>query len=38
MDGSRDSHTKWDKPERKRQIQYDNTYLCNIKCGTDDPL
>ena len=26
------------KPERKRQMPYDTTYLWNIKYGTDDPI
>ena len=26
-DGSRDYHTKWSKPDRKRQILYDTTYI-----------
>ena len=26
------------KPERKRKIPYDITYLWNIKYGTDDPI
>ena len=38
MDGTRDSHTKWSKAERKRQIPYDITYLWNLKHGTDDPI
>ena len=38
MDGTRDSHTKRSKPERKRQIPYDNTYLWNLKYGTDGPI
>ena len=37
MDGTRDSHTKGSKPERKRQIPYDIIYLWNLKYGTDDP-
>ena len=27
VDGTRDSHTKWNKSERERQIPYDITYL-----------
>ena len=38
MDRTRDSHTKWSKPERKRQIPYDITYLWNLKYGTDDAI
>ena len=26
MDGTRDSHTEWNKSERQRQIPYDFTY------------
>ena len=26
MDGPRDYHTKWSKPDRERQISYDITY------------
>ena len=38
MYGTRDSHTEWSKPEIKRQIPYDITYLLNLKYGTDDPI
>ena len=38
MDGTRDSHTKGSKPERKKQILYDITHLRNLKYGTDDPI
>ena len=31
MDGPRDYHTKWSKPERERQISYDITYMWNLK-------
>ena len=31
MDGPRDYHTKWSKPDRKRQIQYDIAYMWNLK-------
>ena len=27
MDGPRDYHTKWSKPDRERQISYDIAYL-----------
>ena len=27
MDGTRDSHTKWSKSERERQIPYDIMYI-----------
>ena len=31
MDVTRDSHTKWTKSERERQIPYDVTYMWNLK-------
>ena len=31
MDGSRNYHTKWTKPDRERQISYDVTYMWNLK-------
>ena len=31
MDGPRDYHTKWSKPDRERQISYNITYLWDIK-------
>ena len=31
MDGTRDSHTKWSKSKRERQIPYDITYIWNLK-------
>ena len=34
MDGTRDSHSKWSKSERERQMPYDITYMWNLKCGT----
>ena len=27
MDGPRDNHTKWSKPDRERQIPYDILYV-----------
>ena len=30
MDGPRDYHTKWSKPDRERQISYDFTYTWNL--------
>ena len=27
MDGPRDCHTEWNKPDRERQISYDTTYM-----------
>ena len=38
MGASRDFHTKWNNPERKRKIPYDITYLWNLKYGTDYPI
>ena len=31
MDGPRDYHTKWSKPDRERQILYDITYMWTLK-------
>ena len=31
MDGPRDYHTKWSKPDGERQISYDITYMWNVK-------
>ena len=31
MDGPKDYHTKWSKPERERQIPYDITYMWDLK-------
>ena len=36
MDGPRDCHTKWSKPDRVRQISYDITYMWNLKCDTNE--
>ena len=36
MDRSRDSHTKWSKPERERQISFDITYMWNGKYDTNE--
>ena len=35
-DGTRDSHTKWSKSERERQIPYDITYVWNLIYGTNE--
>ena len=35
MDATRDSHTKWRKSERERQIPYDIMYVQNLKYGTN---
>ena len=31
MDGPKDYHTKWSKPDRERQISYDNAKMWNLK-------
>ena len=31
MDGPRDYHAKWSKPDRERQISYDITCMWNLK-------
>ena len=38
MEGTRDSHTKWSKSERERQIPYDDTYNCNLICSANEPF
>ena len=38
MGGTRESHTKRSKSERKRQIPCGITYMQNLKYGTDDPI
>ena len=38
MDVIRDSHTKWSRSERERQIPYDMTYIWNLKYGTNKPI
>ena len=38
MDATRDSHTKWSKSERERQIPYDITYIWNLIYGTNEPI
>ena len=38
MDTSRDSHAKWNKSERERQIPYDITYIWNLIYGTNEPI
>ena len=37
MDGTRDSHTKWSKSERERQIPH-FTYVWNLIYGTNEPV
>ena len=36
LDGPRDSHTKWSKSERTRQIPYYITYMWNLKYDTNE--
>ena len=36
MNGTRGSHTKWNKSERERQIPYDITYTCNLIYGINE--
>ena len=36
MDAPKDYHTKWRKPERERQLPYDNTYMWNRKDDTGE--
>ena len=36
MDGPRDYHTKWSKPDRERQISYDITYMGSLKNDTNE--
>ena len=31
MDGPRDYHTKWNKPDREGQISYDIAHMWNLK-------
>ena len=38
MDETRDSYTKWSKPERERQIPYDITYIWNLIYSTNEPF
>ena len=34
MDGPRNCHTEWSKPDRERQISYVTTYRWNLKTDT----
>ena len=34
----RDSHTKWSKSEKERQIPHDIAYVWNLKYGTNEPI
>jgi len=38
MDGTRESHTEWNEPERQRQIPYDITYNWNLISSTNEHL
>ena len=33
-----ETHTKWSKSERKRQMPYDVTYIWNLIYGTNEPF
>ena len=36
MDGPRDYHTKWSKPDEERQIPYDTTFIWTVKYDTNE--
>ena len=36
MEGPRNYHAKWNKPERERQIPCDITYMWNLKHDTNE--
>ena len=36
MDGPRDYHTKWSKPDTERKIPCDITYMWNLKNDTNE--
>ena len=38
MDGTRESHTEWNEPERQRQIPYDITYNWHLISSTNEHL
>ena len=38
MEATRDSHTKWSKPEKERQTPHDITYIWNLKYGRNEPM
>ena len=38
MDVTRDYHTKLGNSERERQIQYNITYMWNLKYDTKEPI
>jgi len=38
MGATRDSHTKFSKSERERQMPYDITDMWNLKYGTNEPI
>ena len=38
MGGTTDSHTKWSKSERERQIPYDIAYIWNLIYGKNKPF
>ena len=38
MDGPRDYHTMWSKPDKERQISYDIAYMWNLKKNDTNEL
>ena len=38
MDASGDSHSKWNKSEKKPQILYDITCMWNLNYGIGEPI
>ena len=38
MDGTRKSHSKWNKSEGERQVSYDIICMWNLKYGTSEPI
>ena len=38
MDGPRDFHANWSKPDRERQISYDIAYMWNLKKNDTNEL
>ena len=38
MDATKDSHTKWSKSERERQISHRITYVWNLIYATNEPI
>ena len=38
MDGPEGDNTKWNKPDRERQIAYDITYRWDLKIDTNNQI